>query len=166
MIEYLEHLWTHEALQKHYQDMTQELQKLPYYAHDYEKRLQKAFKKQRKRINDHFIKRLQERLAEVSDFAGFQRIQEELQENKHLEGFTEEQRMLLEEILESKRNSLRDDYLDTLYKTIHACRSREEVERFWHTIKSELYGYRSFVGIEYESLIAGLIDQKMAQDAI
>lgn len=164
MIEYLEHLWTHEALLKHYQVMTQELQKLPYYAHDYEKRLQKAFKKQRKRINDHFLKRLQERLGKVTDFAGLQVIRLELQENNSLAGFTEEQRLLLEEILEAKSNALRDEYLDRLSQAIHAVRSREDLEQYWQTIKTELYAYRVFVGIEYESLIAGLIDRQMAAD--
>jgi hypothetical protein len=164
MVEYLEHIWTHEALLKHYQNMTQELQKLPYYAHDYERRLQKAFKKQRKRINDHFLTRLQELLTDVSNFEGLHRIKEELLENKHLTGFTEEQRMLLEEILESKRNRLRDDYLDTPYQIIHSCKSKEELDQYWQKIKAELYAYRSFIGIEYETLIAGLIDQKMVDD--
>ncbi len=164
MIEYLEHLWTHETLVKHYQLMTHELQKLPYYAHDYEKRLQKAYKKQRKKVNEYFLKRLQERLAGVSDFMGYQEIRAELQVNPAISDFTEDQRLLLEEILEAKRGSLRNDYLDKLSRDIHASESKEALEEYWETIKTELQAYRMFVGVEYESLIAGLIDRKMASN--
>jgi hypothetical protein len=162
MIEYLEHLWSHETLAKHYQLMTQELQKLPYYAHDYERRLQKAYRKQRKKVNEYFLRRLQERLVGVSDFMGYQEIRAELQASPAIADFTDDQRLLLEEMLEAKRTSVRNDYLDKLSRDIQGTASKEAVEEYWETIKTELQAYRMFVGIEYESLIAGLIDRKMA----
>lgn len=164
MIEYLEHLWTHETLVKHYQLMTQELQKLPYYTHDYEKRLLKAYKKQRKKVDEHFLRRLQERLAGVADFMGYQEIRAELHASSAISDFTEDQRLLLEEILEAKLGALRNDYLDRLSRGIHALESKEGLEQYWQTIKTELRAYRMFLGIEYESLIAGLIDRKTSSN--
>jgi hypothetical protein len=161
MIEYLQHLWTHEALDKHFQDMTRELHKLPHFAEDYERRLRKACAKQQGRINEHLLERIREQLTRVEDFSQLQKFQEELQSTGGAARFTEEQQATLKELLEERVRQLRDRYLDAIYRKINACASREALADYWREIKGELFVLRNSVGKEYESLIAEFIDQKM-----
>jgi hypothetical protein len=164
MVAYLEHLWTYETLRKHFHTMTQELQKLPYYAHDYENHLQKAFKRQRIRINHRILKLWQERLNRVRDFSELEEAQQELQENQAQFSFSEEQKVLLKDLLENSRNRVRDQYLDAITQRLQVCDSPEALIAYWNEIKGELFAHRMVVGKEYESLIAGFIDQKMANE--
>ena len=163
MIEYLQHLWTHEALIKHFHTMVQLLRKLPYYAPDYKRRLQQAFRKQHNRINDRLLRQYQERLSQVHDFDALQNIQNELQDNQVTANFSEEQQLVLAELLEYNRGRIRDQYLGAIYENINARESREALSAYWLKIKGELFSNRPYIGKEYESLVAEFIDQKMAR---
>jgi len=162
MVQALADLWDHEKLGNHYESLLQELQqKLPYDTKDLEEELRKAFEEQRKRINDHVLKGFQTRLGEAEDFAQLQQIQESIPAKQSEVNFTEDQQFLLKEMFEFHRSRLRDRYLDSIYLEINAVESEDGLSRYWNKLKYELLSYRSYVGKEYELLIAQFIDQKL-----
>lgn len=162
MTESLTTVWNLEDLESHYHGLVQELkQKLPYDTRSFEEELRRVYEKQRTRVNDLILKSFQERLKGVQTFGELKEIQREILRTQNEVSFTEEQRFLLREMFEFHRSRARDRYLEEIYGEIHQLSSREALSDYWNTLKQEFYPYRVYLGREYESLIAQLIDLKM-----
>ena len=136
-------------------------QKMPGGAGDFEDELQKAFRQQQNKINERVLKEFQEKLARVGTISEFQKVRQEMGATGAKFAFTEEQKYLLEEISEFNRFRLRDNFLDTIYHQINTLNTKESLLKFWNEIRYELFMYRSFIGKEYETLIAKFIDEKL-----
>jgi hypothetical protein len=153
---------SHDELSGQFEKVTGDLRKmLPYDTRDLEEELQKVFEEQKKRINDGILKTFQERLNQVQSFSELSRIHEEIREKRLGVTFSEDQQFLLKEMFEFHRSRLRDRYLDSIYLKINTIRSREALTAYWNELKHELFSYRTYVGKEYESLIAQFIDDKL-----
>ena len=164
MVRPLMNLWNHTELAVRYTSMVLELrEKLPYDTKNFEEELQRAYEDQQKKINDHIIMLFQERLNQVKTFAELHAIHNDLQGEMARVAFSEEQQFYLKEIFEFHRSRLRDLYLDYIYREINAHKSRESLWEYWGKLKYELFSHRSYVGKEYESLIAQLIDHKVQE---
>jgi hypothetical protein len=154
---------THEELTLQYQTSIDELKELPFDTEDYRTTLAQAYEKQQERINDSILKVLREQLNEARNFHELQHIQEEIEEKESEVRFSEEQQFLLKDIFDFHRARIRDQYLDQIFHRIDAIESKEEILSYWNTIKYDLLDYRSYVGKEYESLIAEFIEHKIEE---
>lgn len=162
MVDSLKAFWDYEALEKHYRGLIQAIkQKLPYDTKTYEEELQKAFEEQEKRISDRVLKTIQKQLSLASSFSELQEVQKEIRAVTLSHRLSEEQEFNLQEFFDFHRSRLRDQYLGSVYRDISAFSSRESLIDYWNMLKYELFSYRSFVGKEYESLIAKFIDEKL-----
>ncbi len=162
MVKSLTNIWNHADLVRRYQGMIQELQeKLPYDTKNFEEELEKAFEEQQKKISEQILKTFQSRLNKASDFLEFHEIQNEMQKKIGDLHLSEEQQFLLKEMFEFHRSRLRDIYLGSIYLEINSLDSKESILNYWKKLKYELFSYRSYIGKEYESLIAQYLDQKM-----
>lgn len=154
--------WDNEELMDAYRRAIDEIRrKMPGGAGSLEENLKKACTLQQKKINERILKEFQEKLGRVSSIPEFQDIRREIGAVQSKFAFTEEQRFLLEEISEFNRFRVRDRYLDAIYREINDLRSRESLFQYWNRIKSDLFAYRSFIGKEYETLIAKFIDERI-----
>ncbi|MGA7876732.1 MAG: hypothetical protein WCA08_13810 [Desulfoferrobacter sp.] len=164
MIQALRSQWDHTHLTEQFKSLTKQLRKtLPYNTRDLEEELRKAYRQQQEEINDAILKEIQDRLNATMHFSEFQAIQNEIDGKKPKLQFTEEQQSLLDEMCDFHRTRLRERYLDSIYRHINEFKSREDLMTYWNDLKIELLAYRSYVGKEYESLIAEFIDLKSQQ---
>ncbi|MGV8074612.1 MAG: hypothetical protein AB2L11_08665 [Syntrophobacteraceae bacterium] len=156
-------IWTHEELSKHYQKLLLDLQqKLPYNTKIFEEELEEEFKEQKRKINDRIILDFQERLGSIAGFMDLQKLHNEIQSITSKVDLSQEQNALLGEVFELHRSRIRDNYLDSIYQKINALEP-EKLASYWNELKYELYSFRSFVGKEYESLMAQFMDRKLDQ---
>jgi hypothetical protein len=155
-------LWSHDELTRHRERIIDDLRKkLPYDTRDLEDDLRKVCEEQARRINDRVLKSFQESLNQARCFGELSGIHEEITEKRRQVSFSEDQQFLLREMFEFHRSRLRDRYLDSIYRKISAVRTREALMAYWDELKFELFSYRSYVGKEYESLIAQFIDDQL-----
>jgi hypothetical protein len=164
MLQTIFETWGIEELQKTYEEYVAEIKmKMPAGAEDFENELQRAFRQQQNKINERVLKEFQEKLARVWSISEFEKVRREISATEAKFAFTEEQKYLLEEISEFNRFRLRDNFLDTIYHEINTLNSKESLLKFWNEIRYELFMYRSYIGKEYETLIARFIDEKVAR---
>lgn len=162
IIQTLTDQWDHAALAGRFRELTGQLrQNLPYNTTDIEEQLKKVYLQQQEKINDRILKELQERLNDIEDFPEFQRTLDDIAKRRSKLHFSEEQQSLLEEMCDYHRARIRERYLDSIYQQINGFKSRKDIESYWDELKHELFSYRSYLGKEYESLIAEFIDQKL-----
>ncbi|MHC1726825.1 MAG: hypothetical protein AB9866_12595 [Syntrophobacteraceae bacterium] len=157
-------VWDNDGLLATYERAIGEIrQKLPLGAENFEEDLRKIFKLQQNKINERILKEVQGKLRRASTIPQFLELRLEIKSIISSHNFSEEQLFLLQEISEFNRSRLRDHYLDAIYREINALKSEEKLRAYWEKIKCELYSYRSFIGKEYEILIARFIDEKLAR---
>ncbi|NLI82166.1 MAG: hypothetical protein GX443_10850 [Deltaproteobacteria bacterium] len=155
-------VWNHEELRERYETLVKVLREtLLYDTRNFEKELLRVYEMQQREISDLMLKGFQERLKTLDDLAGLPRIQEEMLNTQREVPFSEEQRFHLKEMFEFHRSRIRDRYLESIVEEIRKIDSREALSDYWHLLKNQLYPYRAYLGKEYESLIAQLIDRRM-----
>ncbi len=164
MTQSLTTIWNLDDLENHYQELVNELkQKLPYDTRSFEEELKRVYNFQRMKVNDLILKSYQERLKSAQTFGELQEIQGEILMTVNEVSFTEEQKFLLREMFEFHRSRTRDRYLEEIYRGIHRLSTKEDLSNYWNSLKKEFLPYRAFLGKEYESLIAQIIDLKMEE---
>jgi len=164
LIEAMTAMWDNADLTSHFQKLIGQLrQELPYDTKEIEVELKKVYLQQQEKINDLILKEIQERLNNIQDFREFQQIQDDIADHQSTLHFSEEQRSLLEEMCDYHRARIREGYLDSIYQQVKQLNSGENIENYWNELKHELFSYRSYLGKEYESLIAEFINQKMQE---
>ncbi len=163
MIQSLTALWDTQKVEEQFYRLLHELQKLPYDTSDYQDRLHQACEKQRYEINNRILKDLQKRLKNTRHFEQLAEIRKTVQAILAEKRLADDQEFLLQEIYDYHCDRLRNDYLDTIYKTIKELESSEQLESYWNEIKYHLLRYREFVGKEYEAFIARMIDDRLAR---
>ncbi len=163
LVSSLRALWDYDELGRHYRQLLDELQeKLPFDTGNFEEELRKVFEEQQKKITDRMLMTFQEKLSGADSFQEYQQIELEVRKKREEVNFSEEQQFLMVELLEFHRSRLRERYLDTVYREINALNDKESLAEYWDRKKFELFSYRSFIGKEYESLIASFLDKKTA----
>ena len=160
----LSEIWDSDELLRVYENALGEIRsKMVASAEDLEQELLKSYRIQKNKINERVLKGFQEKLARVSNIAEFQQVRLEISSIAPKFGFNEEQQFLLEEIAEFNRFRLRDSFLDGIYQRANALNSKESLLAYWEEVKQDLFRYRSFIGKEYETLIAKFLDEKIAK---
>ncbi len=159
-------LWDNDELLAAYENAIGRIrEKLPLGSENFEEDLRKTFKLQQNKINERILKDVQEKMSLASTISQFLELRREMNTTIERHTFSEEQIFLLQEISEFNRSRLRDRYLDAVYREINSLKSKEKLLEYWGKIKHELFTYRSFIGKEYETLIARFIDEKASKQS-
>jgi len=152
----------HAALTAQHRSLIADLrQKLPYDTQEIEQELHAAYLRQQEKINDEILRDFQDRLTSIVSFLKYRDIRNEIEQQRLRLDFTDEQRSLLEEMCDFHLARLRELYLDDIYEQINRLESQDDLQNYWDQLKYELFSFRTYVGKEYESLIAELFDRKM-----
>lgn len=152
----------HAELTAQYQGLIVNLQhELPYDTQEIEQQLHTAYLRQREKINDEILRSFQERLSSITSFLKYRGIRNEIKQQLTRLDFTDAQRSLLEEMCDFHLARLRELYLDDIYQQINRLESHDDLQNYWDQLKHELFSLRTYVGKEYESLIAEVFDRKM-----
>lgn len=167
MVRSLGSLWDHETLGKQYRSLVEQLrQTIPYDTRSFGQELFQAFQEQRKRINDLTLKRFRERLEGASNFTELQGVLGDIEDRKLRITFSEEQQAMLKEMFDYHRSRLRDAYLDNIYRHVSELMTMGSIANYWEDIKHELYSFRTFVGKEYELVLARYVEERMKRLAL
>jgi len=153
-----------EAISRHYQNLLQELKKLPYDTVDYELRLRQAYARQCGEINDRVLRQVQQRLKDCRTFADLNEIRGLMESTLAKGGLQGEQEFLMREIFDYHRQRLLTQYLEAIQKTIGQLASKTDLIAYWDQLKLDMMAQRDLVGKEYESMIATLVDKLLAID--
>jgi len=163
MIRSMEEKRTHEELSVAYHQGLRQLQELPFETRKEQEALTAAFRERRKKINDTIVRDFGATLSRVNGFPELKKAQESMEKTRWDLGFSQEQQLLVKEMFDYHRTRLRSDYLDGIHRRINEAGSRRELLDYWNALKYELLSYRSYVGKEYESLIARHLDRKLGE---
>lgn len=164
MIRSLGSFQSYEAISRHYRNLLQELKKLPYDTADYELRLQQAYERQCREINDRILRQVQQRLKECRTFADLNEIRGLMESTLAKGGLQGEQEFLIREIFDYHRQRLLSQYLEAIQKTISQLVSKSDLIAYWDRLKLEMMAQRNLLGKEYESMIASLVDKLLQND--
>lgn len=166
MLKSISAVWDNDELQSTFNRAIEEVRRrMSRGAEDLEADLKKACLNQQKKINERVLKDFQEKLSRVATIPEFEQVRAEIGAIKQKYAFTEEQLFLLDEISEYHRFRLRDGYLDAVYREASTLETKESLLQYWEKIKYEMFAYRSFLGKEYETLIAIFMDDKLEESA-
>ncbi len=162
MLQSLDEIWDNQSLNQTFENSMAEIRKImPAGAEELERDLLSVFRAQQKKINDRALNDFQHKLGGAASIPEFERVRHEIDELKSKFAFTEEQLFLLDEMSEFNRLRVREGFLQTVYREISNIKSRESLLAYWDVVKRELFTYRSFIGKEYETLIAKFIDERL-----
>jgi len=162
MVQCLERIWNHEELNERYKNLVHELrEKLPHDTKSFEEELRSVYRRQRTKINENILRVFQEELSEAEDFSQLTAIGKDLSAQQPERHFLEHQKFLLKEMFEFHLSRIRDEYLRRINQEINLLDTQKSLADYWNQLKYELYAHRSYVGKEYESLIARFIDERM-----
>lgn len=162
MAQSLTNIWTHEELTQHFDRLVQEFMKqLPYDAKSLQRELQDVYRAQTVRINDEFVNSTREELEQLGDLTELHHALGVIRKKASQLQLTDEQQFVLREAIEFHRSRLRAQFLTASYQRINATTTREALLDYWNGLKYELVLYRSYLGKEYETLIAHFIDQRI-----
>ncbi|MHC1742307.1 MAG: hypothetical protein AB9873_04630 [Syntrophobacteraceae bacterium] len=162
MAQSLTNIWTHEELAQHFDRLVQEfMQRLPYDAKSLQRELQEVYREQSVRINDEIVNATREELEELEDLTDLHQALDAIRQRVSPLQLTDEQQFVLREAIEFHRSRLRAQFLTASYQQINAMENREALLDYWNHLKYELVLYRSYLGKEYETLIAHFIDQRL-----
>lgn len=162
MAESLTKIWTHEELSQHFDRLVQEFMKtLPYDAKSLQRELQEVYRAQSVRINDEIVNATRGELEQVGDLTDLHQTLEAIRKRMSVLQLTDEQQFALREAIEFHKSRLRAQFLTASYQHINAMHTREALLDYWNRLKYELVLYRSYLGKEYETLIAHFIDQRI-----
>lgn len=162
MLQSLNEIWDNQSLNETFEEGLAELRKrMPAGADELERDLLNAFRSQQKKINERALVEFQEKLGGAATIPEFEKVRREIGEVKSKFAFTEEQLFLLDEMSEFNRLRVREAFLQAVYRGISNIKSRDSLLAYWDEIKRELFMYRSFIGKEYETLIAKFIDDRL-----
>ncbi len=163
MAQSLRGIWTHEELAQHHERLIQEfMQRLPYDTKILQRELQEVFWAQSVRINDEIVKAMREELENLDDLTELHQVLDSIRKRVSELQLTDEQQFALQEAIETHRSRLRGQFLAASYQQINAMNNRTALLDYWNRLKYELVLYRSYLGKEYETLIAHYIDEKLA----
>jgi hypothetical protein len=155
-------IWTHEELAQHFDRLVQEfMRSLPYDTKSLQRELLEVYWAQSVRINDEIVGAIRDELELLQDLTELHQVLDSVKERVSQLQLTDEQQFVLREVIELHRSRLRAQFLTASYQQINAMENRDSLLDYWNRLKYELVLYRSYLGKEYETLIAHFIDQRL-----
>jgi hypothetical protein len=150
-----------EQLKNYFHYTLRSLRETPFYTEDYELELERAFERRLREITDLMIEQVNEQIRQSKEFREVHRLVFDLMEKSLDIGFTEEQKHRLNDLYEMRKENLKKERLDEISAFLEGTRTVHELRAYWESTKSYLSTHRSFLGKEYETLVAKRFDETM-----
>ncbi|MEW6669750.1 MAG: hypothetical protein AB1512_31460 [Thermodesulfobacteriota bacterium] len=150
-----------DRLKNYYRYTLRSLRETPFHTEDYELELERACETRLREITDLMIEQVQEQIRQGKEFREIHRLVYDLIGQSLEIGFTEEQKHRLSDVYEMRKENLKKEKLDEISSFLEGIRTIHELKAYWESIKSYLSTHRSFLGKEYETLVARRFDQTM-----
>lgn len=160
-LNYMNTITNLDQLKNYYHYSLRSLRKYPFNTEDYEKLLEEAYEKRMKVITDALVKKFQEQMRMVTEFAELQETMQNLLSRAYEIGFTAAQRQHIQDLYELRKDELIRDKLKEIRDVLDSITDKNELEDYWNSIKWYLLENRSTVGKEFEALVARQFDEKL-----
>jgi len=126
---------------------------------DYELQLEAAFEERHHQIAEEILTQTKKMMALIGDFEELYNAVQETELRSLELGFTQDQRNRLKDFYELRKDHLRRDKLTEIQSAIHSIRDRRELKDYWDSTKRYLLHNRTYLGKEFENLVAKRLDE-------
>jgi hypothetical protein len=150
-----------DQLKSFYETSLDTVRKLPYHTDDYEADLQKGFSEHLLQITDRMLDQTQPEIESIAEFEELQRSFLELKNRLTEAGFNDEQKHRLNDIYELRKDSLKQEKLESIERFLASLNDESEVKNYWNGLKWYLQHNRPYTGKEFENLVARKFDEKI-----
>lgn len=150
-----------DPLKNYYETSLDTVRKLPYHTDDYEEDLQKAFNDRLLQITDQMLDQTLQEIEQVTEFEELQRRFLELKSCLGETGPSDEQKHRLNDIFELRKDSLKQEKLESIERFFSALNDPSELKEYWNGLKWYLQHNRPYTGKEFENRVARKFDEKM-----
>ncbi len=158
-VSYMDTVTDVEHLKSYFHYSLRALRKSPFQTDDYERRLEEAYDKRLKEITGLVLKQAKQQLALLKDLKDIHNLYSNLMGRALEIGFTEDQRYGLSDLYEVRKDQLRQEKLDEISGLIETISDIHDLKEYWDRTKVYLIRNRSFLGKEFETLIAKKFDE-------
>lgn len=148
-----------EQLKNFFHYTLRSLRETPFHTEDYELELERAFERRLREITDLMLEQVKQQIRQSKEFREIHRLVHDLMEKSLDIGFTDEQKHRLNDLYEMRKENLKKEKLDEISAFLERVRTVHELRAYWESTKSYLSTHRSFLGKEYETLVARRFDE-------
>ncbi|MFC1580768.1 hypothetical protein ACFL4N_07620 [Thermodesulfobacteriota bacterium] len=142
------------------------LRKTHFYTEDYEIELERSFYERLREITDLMLEQTRKQMNLLRDFEKIHNLVTDLLDRSLDIGFTEEQKHMLNDLYELRKDKLRQRKLGEIDRFLDGVRDLQDLKEYWDSIKWYLLTNRLYLGKEFENLIARKFDMKMEELAL
>jgi hypothetical protein len=160
-VAYMKGIQEEEQLKNYFHYTLRSLRETPFYTEDYELELERAFEKRLREITDLMIEQVKQQIRQSKEFREIHRLVYDLMEQSLEIGFSGEQKHRLNDLYEMRKMSLKKEKLDEISAFLEGIPTAYELRAFWESTKTYLSMHRSFLGKDYESLVARKFDETL-----
>jgi hypothetical protein len=150
-----------DLLKNYYEISLDTVRKLPYHTDDYEEDLRKAFNDRLLQIADQMLDQTLQEIEQVTEFEELQHRFLELKNRLGEIGPNDEQKHRLNDIFELRKDSLKQEKLESIERFLSALNDPSELKEYWNGLKWYLQHNRPYIGKEFENRVARKFDEKM-----
>jgi len=149
-----------EHLKNYYHYGLRSLRKTPFTTDDYEIELERAYDGRLREITDRMLEQTRKQMNLLKDFEKIHMLVNDLLDRSLDIGFTEEQKHMLNDLYELRKDTLKRRKLEEIDQFLGTVRDIEELSEYWDSVKWYLLTNRLYLGKEFENLIARKFDEK------
>ncbi len=158
-ISYMDTITDVEHLKNYYHYSLSALRKYPFQTEDYEIEMEEAYDKRLKEITGLLLEQAKQQLALLKDLREIHNLYSDLTDQALEIGFTESQMYGLSDLYEVRKDQLRREKLNEINELIETIPNLQDLKNYWEGTKEYLMQNRSFLGKEFENLIAKKFDE-------
>ncbi len=160
-ISYMDSITNLDQLKNYFHYSLHTLRKIPFYTDDYEIDLERAFDRRLKEITDLMLEQASKQMGLLCDFSEIHSLYKDLADRALDIGFNEEQRNKLRDLYELRKDDLKRQKLEEIEGLLESIQSSQELSDYWDGTKWYLFNNRTYLGKEYENMIARRFDEAM-----
>jgi hypothetical protein len=158
-ISYMDTITDVEHLKNYYHYSLSALRKYPFQTEDYEMEMEEAYDKRLREITGLLLEQAKQQLALLNDLKEIHTLYSDLTDQALEIGFTESQMYGLSDLYEVRRDQLRREKFNEINGLIETTSDLQDLKKYWEGTKEYLMQNRSFLGKEFENLIAKNFDE-------
>ena len=162
-ISYMETITGVEHLKDYFHYSLRSLRKSPFYTDDYEMELDRAFYNRLRETTNLMLDQAKKQMDLLQDFKEIHNVVTDLMDRSLDIGFTDEQKHRLNDLYELRKDNLMREKLEEINSFLETIDDIHELKDYWDSIKWYLLNNRSFLGKEFENLIAKKFDEAMGK---
>jgi Mor family transcriptional regulator len=121
--------------------------------------MEEAYDKRLREITGLLLEQAKQQLALLNDLKEIHTLYSDLTDQALEIGFTESQMYGLSDLYEVRRDQLRREKLNEINGLIETISDLQDLKKYWEGTKEYLMQNRSFLGKEFENLIAKNFDE-------